>query len=563
MNADYESVRQSRRALLDRCVSGRRRVLATACLSGVLLTGCSGGSGDHDAPTASPDIDSRSVEGAAVKGPLKGAEVAVYQLDINADDLKGTLLETGETSASGAITGLDFTVDSLGVRGPYLIEVTNGLELNDTAPVIPTLRTVISTSQLTTDTAVYATPLTTFTLELARLSTIEKNSDADPDNDIVAYSSKPLEQPGFIEEVANQEAVLRDMFGLGLLDGDSGISSIFTSAPIIKDTANAEQVLAHRTVIEVMAALLVEVQDQTGGDGDTVLKAIAQDLSDGTADGRANGIALNALSNAAPDEIATILNQETSALMALPIPGSSDPIASLNSRLVAEAETTAPGVTLEPPTAPAPSKRVVPGTDSDEDGVIDSLDAFPDNRTEQADSDGDGVGDNSDAFPQDATRTNICETTDPDVYADNNCDSVQANAGQDDSLYAATRDVSRSYQLDGSGSYDPSDDNASLTYQWSVVSVPQTPNGRNIVDPDTLLNDATSATPSFTAEVAGEYVFELTVSNGSQTSNPDSVTINFDKDYYVNAGNLFGTAIVAFALWLIPARARKRSSNNN
>ena len=39
--------------------------------------------------------------------------------------------------------------------------------------------------------------------------------------------------------------------------------------------------------------------------------------------------------------------------------------------------------------------------DSDGDGVADSQDAFPLDRTEAADTDGDGLGDNADAFPRD------------------------------------------------------------------------------------------------------------------------------------------------------------------
>ena len=39
------------------------------------------------------------------------------------------------------------------------------------------------------------------------------------------------------------------------------------------------------------------------------------------------------------------------------------------------------------------------GWDTDNDGVIDSLDAFPNDDTETKDSDGDGIGDNTDAFP--------------------------------------------------------------------------------------------------------------------------------------------------------------------
>ena len=43
--------------------------------------------------------------------------------------------------------------------------------------------------------------------------------------------------------------------------------------------------------------------------------------------------------------------------------------------------------------------------DSDGDGTVDSLDAFPNDATETTDSDGDGVGDNTDAYPNDGTRS--------------------------------------------------------------------------------------------------------------------------------------------------------------
>ena len=42
--------------------------------------------------------------------------------------------------------------------------------------------------------------------------------------------------------------------------------------------------------------------------------------------------------------------------------------------------------------------------DSDLDGVVDSVDAFPLDANEQYDTDGDGVGDNADAFPEDASE---------------------------------------------------------------------------------------------------------------------------------------------------------------
>lgn len=54
--------------------------------------------------------------------------------------------------------------------------------------------------------------------------------------------------------------------------------------------------------------------------------------------------------------------------------------------------------------------------DSDDDGIGDNADVFPDDATETKDTDEDGVGDNADEFPNDATETT---DTDGDGYGDN------------------------------------------------------------------------------------------------------------------------------------------------
>jgi|GEM_PF-2121829 len=55
---------------------------------------------------------------------------------------------------------------------------------------------------------------------------------------------------------------------------------------------------------------------------------------------------------------------------------------------------------------PTPFGDIEPGqTDTDEDGVSDQLDQFPEDASEWYDSDDDGVGNNADAFPFDATET--------------------------------------------------------------------------------------------------------------------------------------------------------------
>jgi hypothetical protein len=60
--------------------------------------------------------------------------------------------------------------------------------------------------------------------------------------------------------------------------------------------------------------------------------------------------------------------------------------------------------------------------DSDDDGVLDADDEFPEDPNETMDSDGDGVGDNADAFPYD-----------PDETMDSDGDGIGDNAEQDSS----------------------------------------------------------------------------------------------------------------------------------
>ena len=83
-----------------------------------------------------------------------------------------------------------------------------------------------------------------------------------------------------------------------------------------------------------------------------------------------------------------------------------------------------------------------------------------------------------------------------------------ANAGDD-----ATVDAGESVMLDGSGSTDPDSDE--LTYAWTLTA----PDGSAAE-----LAGADSTMPSFTTDVLGDYVAELTVNDG-EFSDSDSVTI--------------------------------------
>ena len=69
-------------------------------------------------------------------------------------------------------------------------------------------------------------------------------------------------------------------------------------------------------------------------------------------------------------------------------------------------------------------------TDDDNDGTADNKDAFPLDSSETADVDGDGVGDNRDAFPSDSTET---ADTDGDGEGDN-ADTDDDNDGTPDTV---------------------------------------------------------------------------------------------------------------------------------
>ena len=76
--------------------------------------------------------------------------------------------------------------------------------------------------------------------------------------------------------------------------------------------------------------------------------------------------------------------------------------------------------------------------------------------------------------------------------------------------------------LDGYGSYDPEGDD--LEYLWSVYSAPA---GSAVTDAN--FDDVSSAAPEFTWDIAGEYMFQLSVYDGQVWSEPDVVTYLIDE----------------------------------
>lgn len=88
-----------------------------------------------------------------------------------------------------------------------------------------------------------------------------------------------------------------------------------------------------------------------------------------------------------------------------------------------------------------------------------------------------------------------------------------ANAGADQ-----VRGIGAATLLNGRSSFDPF--GKPLTYLWSLQSAPGG-SAATISNPDTVL-------ATFTPDVAGDYVFSLTVSNGTNTSAASTTTVSTD-----------------------------------
>ncbi len=86
----------------------------------------------------------------------------------------------------------------------------------------------------------------------------------------------------------------------------------------------------------------------------------------------------------------------------------------------------------------------------------------------------------------------------------------KADAGPDKEVV-----VGDTAALDGSGSSDPDGD--PITYSWSIISAP--------LGSTAALSDTSVVSPTLAPDLAGVYVVELVVNDGTADSSPDSVTV--------------------------------------
>ena len=301
------------------------------------------------------DAPSITVNGAGIKGPLANAEVAAYLLDPSQIDLKGQRISLGLTDE---LARLDLSVPAeYAGQGPFLIEYSGGNELNGETPSISVLTTLLTNEQLNNGTAVYATPLTSFVIAHAYQIADRSNLPSNPIQDgLLGDNNGTVSLQEFLAALQTSANAMKSTLGLGLL---SEQMDIFTTSPLLDGSQSSDESFAIRYTNEVFAALVGEVATAVSSSalplsGLTVVKALAQDFSDGVFDSMAwvnnDGVA-SPIVTFADVNIASILETNPEQLT---IPGTSTAIADLSQFLMAEASLLDLNTPIEPSQTIAP-----------------------------------------------------------------------------------------------------------------------------------------------------------------------------------------------------------------
>ena len=455
--------------------SGLLRAFSVALMA-CAVAACS--SNDDDYPVAPANNGSNvpaatALSGSGVKGPLANASITVYALDLAAtDNYRGAILGRGETNANAAIVGLSIpaTVDTA-----VLVEVIADSDTIDlttgAAPVITSLRTLLSPQDLASGSPIFPSVLTTLAYDLA-LANADANGKGYSGNGDGSVTASEL-----ISAFSAASRKVVSTLGFGMAND----TNLNLSPPLLTDAVDTTEernaVAAYRAAIEAVAAIVTNIRanaqvnnSSSSLSNEGVLAALARDLGDDVLDGQLDGSAIEAFA-----DVSDVVAEVTKNPGELLIPGTSIAVTEVEEVLVSETDATGTSSdTTEYENGTAKSDPVAAKTtaDSDGDGVGDDSDNCPTLANEDQadfdedaqgdacdeDRDGDGVSNGEDAFADDPSETldsdgdGIGNNADPDDDDDNVVDEQDA----------FPLDSSEQYDYDGDGmgdNADPDDDN--------------------------------------------------------------------------------------------------------
>ena len=452
----------------------------------VLLSSCGGGGEeeqspkpvepitvpvDTSTPVKPPNVNTHTLSGMAVKGPLANADIFIYTFDASKPHFKGDLIDSGKSSAEALFNDVDIPEP---LNDVYIVEIkanSGTVDLNTgRTPIIDTMYTYVTSEQIKLGTRIHATPLTTLVLTATENNLHETSNEND------------LKQ-AFLD--AKHQVI--NALNLSIIED----IDLITQVPVVTaEESNLIKIASYRTAIESISALLFHVSQQTNIGINELISTLANDAIDGEIDGAQNGktianyeslpsllvefkaIDINTLvipytKNAETGEPYKVNEVElllVSEKLILNI--DSDVDTSKFSTGEIDITSTPIGEDFDNDNMPD-----LIDTDDDNDGILDNSDAFPLDSTESLDTDSDGVGNNadtdddndgildsSDAFPLDSSES---LDTDHDGSG-NNADTDDDNDGILDSSDAFPLDSTESLDTDHDGSgnnADTDDDN--------------------------------------------------------------------------------------------------------
>lgn len=403
----------------------------TPALFAIMLTACGGGGGGSSDDEEPEEVQRVSLTGTAVKGPLAGAEVKLYEIDWTKDDLIGEVISSGVTTETSALEGLE--IDSTRAGDWTILEfraVEGTLDINTGAtPIFTRMISIVAVDDLLAGTSAYATPLTTLASNLA-IENADSSVSPYTGNADGTIDSSELDRA---LDTASAQVLATLGFGLNT-DFD-----LYRATPLVTDTTDTdselEAVAAYRQAIEAVAVIANEISTDLlsgGSSPEAVFEALAEDLADGVIDGSVDGEKLALFDSVSTEDLQSLVEEDVTDKL---IPGTETTVGDVEDLLVEETATTETSQSTESLESGGVSSDPEPAeveSDIDGDGVVDSEDAFPNDATETTDSDGDGVGDNSDAFPNNPGET---QDSDNDGVGDN------ADAFPNDSSETADTDL--------------------------------------------------------------------------------------------------------------------------
>ena len=371
----------------------------------VLISSCGGAGEDAQnpktiepsTPVILPNINTHSLSGMAVKGPLANADIFIYTFDASKPYLKGDLIDSGKSSSNALFDDIHISEP---LNDIYIVEIKANSETVDLntgrTPIIDTMYTYVTSEQLKLSTKIYATPLTTLVLKAS------ENSLHD------ASTAKDLKQ-AFLD--AKQQVV--KAFNLSIIEN----IDLITQVPVVTtaEQSNLIDIANYRTAIESTSALLFQVSQQTNIEINELINTLANDAIDGEIDGSKNEKSIP-IYQTTPSLLVELKAIDINKLV-IPFTMNEDTgspfiVNEVELLLVSEKSILSIGTDVDTTKLSSGEIDIISAPigedfdsdnipdlidpDDDNDGVLDSSDAFPLENTEYIDTDNDGIGNNAD-----------------------------------------------------------------------------------------------------------------------------------------------------------------------